>query len=73
MSEKTMQIRNSTKEIAIFKTDKETINVEVIFEEDTVWLTQDQTCSETLCGCATTSKPPPNIMNIVIFNIHENA
>ena len=30
------------KEIAIFKTDKETINVEVIFEEDTVWLTQDQ-------------------------------
>lgn len=30
------------KEIAIFKTDSETINVEVIFEEETVWLTQDQ-------------------------------
>ena len=30
------------KEIAIFKTDKETINVEVIFEEETVWLTQEQ-------------------------------
>ncbi len=30
------------KEIAIFKTDKETINVEVIFEDDTVWLTQEQ-------------------------------
>lgn len=30
------------KEIAIFKTDSETINVEVIFEDETVWLTQDQ-------------------------------
>ena len=30
------------KEIAIFKTDSETLNVEVIFEEETVWLTQDQ-------------------------------
>ena len=30
------------KEIAIFKTDSETINVEVFFEEETVWLTQDQ-------------------------------
>lgn len=30
------------KEIAIFKTDKETINVEVIFEDETVWLTQEQ-------------------------------
>lgn len=30
------------KEIAIFKTEKETINVEVIFENETVWLTQDQ-------------------------------
>lgn len=31
-----------TKEIAIFKTDTESINVEVIFEDETVWLTQDQ-------------------------------
>lgn len=30
------------KEIAIFKTDKETINVEVIFDDETVWLTQKQ-------------------------------
>ena len=30
------------KEIAIFKTDAETINVEVIFEDETVWLTQEQ-------------------------------
>ncbi len=30
------------KEIAIFKTDAETINVEVLFEDETVWLTQDQ-------------------------------
>lgn len=30
------------KEIAIFKTDKETINVEVIFADETVWLTQEQ-------------------------------
>ena len=30
------------KEIAIFKTDQETINVEVIFEDETVWLTQEQ-------------------------------
>ena len=30
------------KEIAIFKTDKETLNVEVIFEDETVWLTQEQ-------------------------------
>ena len=30
------------KEISIFKTDKETINVEVIFEDETVWLTQEQ-------------------------------
>lgn len=30
------------KEIAIFKTNTETINVEVIFEDETVWLTQDQ-------------------------------
>ena len=33
------------KEIAIFKTDKETINVEVIFEDETVWLTIDQMAS----------------------------
>ena len=31
-----------TKEIAIFKTDAETINVEVLFEDETVWLTQEQ-------------------------------
>lgn len=30
------------KEIAIFKTEKETINVEVLFEYETVWLTQEQ-------------------------------
>ncbi|MBR5958818.1 MAG: virulence RhuM family protein [Salinivirgaceae bacterium] len=30
------------KEIAIFSTDKEAINVEVIFEDETVWLTQEQ-------------------------------
>lgn len=30
------------KEIAIFSTDKETINVEVLFEDETVWLTQEQ-------------------------------
>ncbi|MBQ6566696.1 MAG: virulence RhuM family protein [Treponema sp.] len=30
------------KEIAIFKTDAESINVEVLFEDETVWLTQDQ-------------------------------
>ena len=30
------------KEIAIFKTDSEDINVEVIFEDETVWLTQEQ-------------------------------
>lgn len=30
------------KEIAIFKTDSETINVEVLFEDETVWLTQEQ-------------------------------
>lgn len=30
------------KEIAIFKTDKESINVEVVFEDETVWLTQEQ-------------------------------
>ena len=30
------------KEIAIFKTDTEDINVEVIFEDETVWLTQEQ-------------------------------
>ena len=28
--------------IAIFKTDDETINVEVIFQDETVWLTQEQ-------------------------------
>ena len=33
------------KEIAIFKTDAETINVEVIFDDETVWLTQDQMAS----------------------------
>ena len=33
------------KEIAIFKTDKETINVEVIFEDETVWLTIEQMAS----------------------------
>lgn len=31
-----------TKEIAMFKTDAETINVEVLFENETVWLTQEQ-------------------------------
>ena len=31
-----------TKEIAMFKTDAETINVEVLFEDETVWLTQEQ-------------------------------
>lgn len=31
-----------TKEIAIFKTDTESINVEVIFDSETVWLTQEQ-------------------------------
>lgn len=30
------------KEIAIFKTDSETINVEVLFEDETVWLTIEQ-------------------------------
>lgn len=30
------------KEIAIFKTDSETINIEVLFEDETVWLTQEQ-------------------------------
>ena len=30
------------KEIAIFKTDAETINVEVLFEDETVWLTIEQ-------------------------------
>ena len=30
------------KEIAMFKTDAETINVEVLFEDETVWLTQEQ-------------------------------
>lgn len=30
------------KEIAIFKTDTESINVEVLFEDETVWLTQEQ-------------------------------
>ncbi len=30
------------KEIAIFKTDTETINVEVLFEDETVWLTIEQ-------------------------------
>ena len=34
-----------TKEIAIFKTDKETLNVEVIFEDETVWLTIEQMAS----------------------------
>lgn len=29
-------------DIAIFSTDKESINVEVIFDNDTVWLTQEQ-------------------------------
>lgn len=31
-----------TKEIAMFKTDAEIINVEVLFEDETVWLTQEQ-------------------------------
>ena len=31
-----------TKEIAMFKTDVETINVEILFEDETVWLTQEQ-------------------------------
>ncbi|MBQ7158519.1 MAG: virulence RhuM family protein [Treponema sp.] len=31
-----------TKEIAIFKTDAESINVEVIFDAETVWLTIEQ-------------------------------
>lgn len=30
------------KEIAVFKTDSETINIEVLFEDETVWLTQEQ-------------------------------
>ncbi len=30
------------KEIVIFKTDDEAINVEVRFEDETAWLTQDQ-------------------------------
>lgn len=30
------------KEIAIFRTDSEEINVEVIFDAETVWLTQEQ-------------------------------
>ena len=34
-----------TKEIAVFKTDAESINVEVLFEDETVWLTQDQMAS----------------------------
>lgn len=34
-----------TKEIAIFRTDKETLNVEVIFDEETVWLTIEQMAS----------------------------
>lgn len=34
-----------TKEIAIFKTDKETLNVEVIFDKETVWLTIEQMAS----------------------------
>lgn len=29
-------------EIVVFKTDDETINVEVRFEDETAWLTQDQ-------------------------------
>lgn len=33
------------KEIAIFRTDKESINVEVIFEDETVWLTIEQMAS----------------------------
>lgn len=33
---------NNRKEIAVFKTDDESINVEVFFEDDTAWLTQDQ-------------------------------
>lgn len=32
-------------EIVIFKTDDETINVEVRFEDETAWLTQDQMSS----------------------------
>ena len=31
-----------TKEIAVFKTDEESINVEVVFDDETVWLTIDQ-------------------------------
>ena len=46
MSEEELSTVNSQlsirKEIAIFSTDKETINVEVLFEDETVWLTQDQ-------------------------------
>lgn len=46
MSEEKLSTVNSQlsirKEIAIFSTDKETINVEVLFEDETVWLTQDQ-------------------------------
>ncbi|MCF0217108.1 MAG: cell filamentation protein Fic, partial [Fibrobacteraceae bacterium] len=30
---------NNRKEIAVFKTDDESINVEVFFEDDTAWLT----------------------------------
>lgn len=33
---------NNKKEIAVFKTDDESINVEVFFEDETAWLSQDQ-------------------------------
>jgi hypothetical protein len=34
--------RSPKDEIVIFKTDDEAINVEVHFEDETAWLTQDQ-------------------------------
>jgi len=43
-------------EIVIFKTDDETINVEVRFEDETAWLTQDQMSS--LFGFTKISKAP---------------
>ena len=35
-------MNNEFREIAIFKTDDEVVNIDVLFEDDTVWLTQKQ-------------------------------
>ena len=69
-------------EIVIFKTDDETINVEVRFEDETAWLTQDQMSSLFGKSKSTINEHIKNIfeddaekafMGLTTFVTHEQA